>query len=419
MKIYERDSYLKRIETRISDAICKNDTVYVALEDTIFFPEEGGQYADTGVIMVSDKPVRVLDGQIDKVSGGILYKLEKTEVTETIKIGMNVTCILDGDDWDKRYSRMQNHSGEHILTSTIHNHYGYDNVGFHLSDDDFVTLDLNGQLDYDQAVRMEAIANSIIYANIPIIDTYPTDEELSTMDYRSKKEIAGQVRIITIGDESTQIVDRCACCAPHVKRTGEIGIIKVISVVNWKGGVRVSMLAGSRALEYVNHQQNIVKDLTNLLTTNQDNLLTITQNHLQEILELKSRLDKVMVESVLLNEEYERQMRRACSATNTTNTNTNTNSVNNINDDALVFVTADFSALASRNLYNELTRKYSGYVGVFTGNDTEGYRYLANSQLIAAALREKCGAKGGGKADMVQGQVIATEAVIREVWADI
>lgn len=396
MKVYERDSYLKRIETRISDAICKNDTLYVALEDTIFFPEEGGQYADTGVIMVGDKPVRVLDGQIDKVSGEILYELEQTEVTETIKSGMNVTCILEGDDWDKRYSRMQNHSGEHILTSTIHNHYGYDNVGFHLSDDGFVTLDLNGQLDYDQAVRMEAIANSIIYANIPIIDTYPTDEELSTMDYRSKKEIDGQVRIITIGDESTQIVDRCACCAPHVKRTGEIGIIKVISVVNWKGGVRVSMLAGSRALEHVNHQQNIVKDLTNLLTTNQDNLLAITKNHLEEIAELKSRLDKSMIECALVRNE-----------SNTTQ------------DGALVFVTAEFSALASRNLYNELTRKYSGYVGVFTGNDTEGYRYLANSQLIAAALREKCGAKGGGKADMVQGQVIATEAVIREVWAEI
>ena len=385
-KLYETNSYMTECTATITSLEHVDGEYYVTLSDSIFFPEEGGQYADRGFLIYNGEKVRLL--------GGIFGADNKYKLERAIPAGTEVKCELD---WDIRYDRMQNHSGEHLLTGVIHNVFGYNNVGFHLSDEGPVTLDLSGPMTYEQVIELEKVANSYIYANIPIKDSYPSKEELASIDYRSKIEIEGQVRLITIGDDQ-ETVDVCACCAPHVKTTGEIGIIKVISVINWKGGVRISMLAGRRALEYINHEHDIIRSLTGLLTTSQDNLCNQVSAHMQEINELKGKLAQALEKGVL----------------------------DRINESGVqfVFLDGDFPATSMRNIYNVLTEKNEGFVGVFAGDDENGYRYFAgsaslDSRIIANKLKEEFDAKGGGKPEMVQGQVSASEEALRNALSKL
>lgn len=406
-KIYETQSYTKTISTTVTSYIEENGKHYITFEDSIFFPEEGGQYADTGVITANGKEIKLLGGEFiksasavstDNPDGRAVLSTAETSirymVSEQIDTGTSVECVLD---WDIRYSRMQNHSGEHIMSGLIHNKYGLENIGFHLSDDGPVTLTMNGVLSYEQVIEIESAANEIIYANMPITDSYPAKEELKAIDYRSKIDIDGQVRLITIGDE-TRTVDICACCAPHVKRTGEIGIIKVISVINSKGGIQISILCGKRALEYINHQQNTLNSIAQSLSTHADNVPGLVLSHIEEISRLKSELSELREKEYLI-------------------------SVSSMaaDDKHLIFSSDELSALNMKNIFNALTSRFDGFVGVFVGNDTDGYRYYAgsrdnDSKELAGRMREELGAKGGGSSEMIQGKINASRDAITEFW---
>ena len=389
VKLYEKQSYLSEYEAVVTDCFTKDGFVYVRLDRTIFFPEEGGQYADLGELVYGDNTsVRLLGGEVtDKSGKDIIYRVESE-----VPVG-EVKCILN---WDLRYERMQNHSGEHVLTGTIHNEFGYDNVGFHLSDDGPVTLDMNGVLTWEEVMEMERKANEVIYNNLPITDSYPTGAELANLSYRSKIEIEGQVRLITIGDRDNPI-DVCACCAPHVKTTGEIGIIKVISMVNWKGGVRISMLAGRRALRYINDRFDIIRSVTERLTTSFDNVPDIIDGYKKEIGESKA----------LINKTYVSLAEKICSASGS----------------PFVFFDSDCPMSAMKNILSTLINMTDGYAGVFVGEDGS-YRYMIgskdkDSRIVASLLKEKLDARGGGKSDSVQGQVASCKEDIEKVLAGL
>ena len=389
VKLYEKQSYLSECEAVVTDCFTKDGFVYVRLDRTIFFPEEGGQYADLGELVYGDNTsVRLLGGEVtDKSGKDIIYRVESE-----VPVG-EVKCILN---WDLRYERMQNHSGEHVLTGTIHNEFGYDNVGFHLSDDGPVTLDMNGVLTWEEVMEMERKANEVIYNNLPITDSYPTGAELANLSYRSKIEIEGQVRLITIGDRDNPI-DVCACCAPHVKTTGEIGIIKVISMVNWKGGVRISMLAGRRALRYINDRFDIIRSVTERLTTSFDNVPDIIDGYKKEIGESKA----------LINKTYVSLAEKICSASGS----------------PFVFFDSDCPMSAMKNILSTLINMTDGYAGVFVGEDGS-YRYMIGSKdkdssIVASLLKEKLDARGGGKSDSVQGQVASCKEDIEKVLAGL
>lgn len=389
VKLYEKQSYLSECEAVVTDCFTKDGFVYVRLDRTIFFPEEGGQYADLGELVYGDNTsVRLLGGEVtDKSGKDIIYRVESE-----VPVG-EVKCILN---WDLRYERMQNHSGEHVLTGTIHNEFGYDNVGFHLSDDGPVTLDMNGVLTWEEVMEMERKANEVIYNNLPITDSYPTGAELANLSYRSKIEIEGQVRLITIGDRDNPI-DVCACCAPHVKTTGEIGIIKVISMVNWKGGVRISMLAGRRALRYINDRFDIIRSVTERLTTSFDNVPDIIDGYKKEIGESKA----------LINKTYVSLAEKICSASGS----------------PFVFFDSDCPMSAMKNILSTLINMTDGYAGVFVGEDGS-YRYMIgskdkDSRIVASLLKEKLDARGGGKPDSIQGQVASCKEDIEKVLAGL
>ena len=237
------------------------DRYEVILDQTLFFPEQGGQTPDQGWLSVGHglRPAtkcEVLDVQIR--DGVIVHVIE-----QKLEPGDQVHGQID---WDYRFSNMQQHTGEHIFSGIVHSTFGYENVGFHLSDS-VVTMDFDGVLSPEDVTAIETRVNQVIADDLVLEIAFPTPQMLESMEYRSKKELEGQVRIVTIPG-----VDVCACCAPHVRRTGEVGGLKVMHVQNYKGGVRISILCGFRALDAFRQKTKTVDEMMGLLSSSEEEL---------------------------------------------------------------------------------------------------------------------------------------------------
>ena len=260
-KLYYEDSHLKKFTAVVQECLKAGDRYQVVLDRTAFFPEGGGQYADTGML----EEVHVLDVQ---EKDGIIYHL----TDRALFPGAGVTGRID---WEERFMKMQQHTGEHIVSGLVHARFGYRNVGFHLGTTD-CTMDFNGEITKEELLEIEKEANQAVIQNLDVMVSYPSAEELKSLEYRSKIEIEGQVRIVTIPG-----YDVCACCAPHVNKTGEIGQIKLTNVQRYKGGVRVTMLCGFRALADYNRKLHAVRQISAALCAKEDET-TEAVGHLQE-----------------------------------------------------------------------------------------------------------------------------------------
>ena len=227
-KLYDTDAYLTAFRATVLAVREEAEARYVTLDRTAFFPEGGGQGADRGTLA----GLPVLDVQVR--DGIIEHKL-----TAPLPLGAQVDGVID---FANRFDKMQCHTAEHILSGIIHSSYGYDNKGFHLSDD-IMTLDTSAPLTPEQLTEVEEAANRVVFANLPVRAAYPSPEVLAAMTYRSKLDLTENVRIVTIPG-----VDVCACCAPHVSHTGEIGVIKILTAEKHKSGLRLTVVAGGRAL---------------------------------------------------------------------------------------------------------------------------------------------------------------------------
>ena len=272
-KLYYESSHRKDFEAQVISCEPEGEGYKVVLDKTVFFPEGGGQYADTGIL----GGVHVLDAQ---EKDGIIYHYTDGALTPGE--------IVKGEiDWEKRFESMQQHSGEHIISGIVHGRFGYNNVGFHLGAD-YCTMDFDGPITKEQLKEIEEEANRIVYKNLNIEILYPTKEELKDLTYRSKIEIEGQVRIVNIPG-----VDICACCAPHVDRTGEIGNIKLVDMVSYKGGERITMLSGSRALTDHQQKEESVKKISALLCAKDTEVAEAVEKLKEEQEEYNSSLGKV------------------------------------------------------------------------------------------------------------------------------
>ena len=152
------------------------------------------------------------------------------------------TAVTGRIDWEWRFDKMQQHTGEHILSGILHQMFGAENVGFHVGTE-VVRMDTSVPISPEGLRQAELAANRIVWQDVPVLISYPTREELAALVYRSKKEIEGQVRIVTIPG-----ADVCACCGTHTRTTGQVGQIKILASENYKGGVRLSVVCGARAL---------------------------------------------------------------------------------------------------------------------------------------------------------------------------
>lgn len=381
IRLFDAEPYAKEATAKV---VSCEETEYkkvkcfaCVLDRTIFFPEEGGQTPDCGTI----SGIKVLDVQVkDKV---ITHFLEAS-----VEAGAEVSLAID---WNHRFSNMQQHSGEHIFSGSVHTMFGFDNVGFHLSDNS-VTMDFNGVLTEEDIKAVERRVNEAIAANVPITAEYVDSEVLSTLTYRSKKELEGPVRIVTIPG-----YDSCACCAPHVQRTGEIGMLKVVHCMNYKGGVRVNILCGFRALEYYRESLALIDSLTDFLTTGRENLVEYVKKLKAENQALSSSL--LTAKQDLLKMEFE--------------------SIPADQQDVLIFKEKTDSVVM-KNAVNMLLEKHDGMIAYFSGSDEGGYSYMlaskaADCREVQKKLAENFKAKGGGKPEMVCGQVAAAESEIRKV----
>ncbi len=372
--LYDRDAFAKDFVGKViscEEVKLKDKTAYkVVLNQTAFFPEQGGQTSDIGTLDAA----KVMDVQIEDE---VIYHY----CTSGFLIGEEVHGVID---WEHRFNNMQQHTGEHIFTGIAHNTYGADNVGFHLSDNT-VTLDLNIDLSDEQVDYIEKRANEIIAADVAVKAYYPNQALLGAINYRSKKEIAGAVRLVEI-----EGVDLCACCAPHVKSTGQVGMLKVVSFGKYKGGTRVYILCGLRALADYNRRMKLLEQSYQLLNCKDDELPEKIAGLIEDNKQLKYRISDI--KSGMLTNQIE--------------------TISPDLTDVTIFM-EDLDAKIMRDGVNALVEKHEGLCAIFSGNDEDGYNFVIGSRTrdcaaIATGLRELLGAKGGGSKQMAQGNVAAT-----------
>lgn len=236
-KYYEADAYRREADAVILAAEPDGrGGGKLALDGTVFYPEGGGQPADHGTLTLPDG-ARLTVTDVHEQGGVIWHRVDA--LPDTAAPGTAVTGRID---WAWRFDKMQQHTGEHILSGILHQMFGAENVGFHIGSD-AVRMDTSVPISAEGLREAELAANRIVWQNVPVLITYPTREELAQMTYRSKKEIEGQVRIVTIPG-----ADVCACCGTHTVATGAVGQIKILAAENYKGGVRLSIVCGERAL---------------------------------------------------------------------------------------------------------------------------------------------------------------------------
>ena len=365
-KLFYQDSHRSTFTAIVQEVRPSGNGYEIILDRTAFFPEGGGQSSDTGSLGgVSVSDVQEIDGKIIHYTDGPL--VEGTEVEG---------CI----DWTERFSKMQQHTGEHIVSGLIHKIYGYHNVGFHLGTDS-VTLDFNGVVPKEKLHEIEQLANEAVAKNLPVQVLYPTDEELSKISYRSKIEIEGQVRIVVIDG-----YDVCACCAPHVKQTGEIGLIKLVGMQNYKGGVRISMLCGFRALEDYYQKEKNNREIAVMLSAKEYETAVEVERLQEELAMKKAKIAEL--ERKFLEQKVETL---------------------DISGE-IVCLFEETDPVMTRELVNLLLKKGAKMAAVFSGNEREGYRYVLGSRSLdvrenGKILNEAFHGRGGGKPEMVQGTV--------------
>ena len=378
-KLFYEDSHLSEFSARVVSCEPSKHGFEVVLDRTAFYPEGGGQPGDTGFL----SGVRVTDTHE-----------REGEVVHYCEAPLAVGAAVEGKlDYARRFEFMQLHSGEHILSGLIHQRFGYQNVGFHMGAD-FVTIDFDGMLSEQELSELEAAANEVVWQNVPVQVDYPDAEALKTIPYRSKKALSGWVRIVTIPG-----ADICACCGTHVQSTGEIGLIKVFSCVKFHEGVRLEILCGRRAYQYlcaVNEQNSRVSAL---FSAKPRETAAAAARVADELVALKFRAGK------LEEQLFEKQAKDYAGA-----------------GDVLLF-TEGLSPDGVRKLTAAIMEVCGGRAAVFSGSDRAGYAYALGKEngdlrALVAAMNKALNGRGGGKPFFAQGSVKATGAEIEAFFRE-
>ena len=376
-KLYDKDSYLQEFQATVVSCEQKNETTWrITLDKTVFFPEGGGQTGDSGWL----NDVKVAD---TREKNGVIYH----ETKAPLEVGTKVAGKID---FAIRFDKMQQHTGEHILSGIVCSTYNYNNVGFHLSSE-ITTLDFDGELSEEQVRELEIRVNQAIHENIPVQVKFPTKAELAEMDYRSKIEIEGQVRIVEIPG-----IDRCACCAPHVKTTAEVGLLKIQSCDRHRGGCRLTIVCGMRALKDYQQKQESVGKVSAALSAKPEKIGEAVEHLQEQQAKLREQLNHI--QAMYLQEKLDKI---------------------HAEDQCICIFEEDLDSIAMRNFVNGAMERCDGICGAFIGNDEKGYHYILGSKEldvreISKQLNAKFNGKGGGKPQMVQGSLNGTKKEILE-----
>ncbi len=377
-KLYDADSHLRIFSAQVLSCEPAARGWEVRLDRTAFYPEGGGQPCDLGTL------------------GG-------TEVTGVLERGGGIVHICAGPlapgsvaageiDWRRRFDLMQQHSGEHIVSGLVHAAFGYDNVGFHMGRD-VVTIDFSGELTAAQVLELEEQANAVVWDDLEIKAGYPDASVLKDTAYRSKKALTGAVRLVEIPG-----VDCCACCGTHVSRTGEIGLIRLLGGVKLRGGSRLELVCGGRALRHTQAVWEQTRRVSNLLSARPLQTAEAVERICGELETCRYRLTQL---EDRLFEERAGDLRDA--------------------GDVLLFeegLTAD----GVRRLALAAGKRCGGTAAVFSGAEHSGYQYAVcgsggDLRELGRRLNGRLNGRGGGKPQLIQGAVQASEQEIREFFS--
>ena len=378
-RLYEKDVHLRTFTAQVLACQAGKHASHVVPDRTAFYPEGGGQPGDQGTL----DGVAVTD--VHTVDGEIVHYLEKP-----LAVGATVTGVLD---YDRRFALMQQHSGEHIVSGLIFSHYGLHNVGFHMGRD-AVTIDFDGFLTDEQLKTLELEANQAIWADLPVEVLWPDRETLSQLPYRSKKVIAGAVRLVRMGS-----VDLCACCGVHVTHTGEIGLIKFLSSQRFHEGVRIEMLAGAPAYAYLAAvwQQN--KSVSGQLSAKPLETAKVVSK-------LRGDLEEAKQRAAQLEEQLFSLRAQAFSGAG----------------DVLLIEDKPLKPDSLRRLADAVQTCCGGRCAVFAPT-ADGYAYALGQpggdlRALVRRMNQTLSGRGGGKAEFAQGSVRADRAAIEAFFRE-
>ena len=372
-KLFYEDSHITTFSARVTGCQETEKGFLVTLDATAFYPEGGGQACDTGTL----GDARVLD--VQEKAGEILHLCDKA-----LSVGETVEGKID---WERRFDLMQQHTGEHILSGIIHARYGHGNSGFHVGAD-VLEVDFDGPIPAEELPELELAVNKAIWENVPVRCYTPSPEELPAIPYRTKRVLPWPVRIVDVKG-----YDLCACCGVHVKYTGEVGLVKLLSCVKFHQGVRIEMVCGGRALRYLsavydqNRQVSAAFSARPLETGE-------AARHMNDLLSQEKYRTVCMRKKYfsLLAEQYR-------------------------NAGLVVCFEPDLDPAGVRELSVAISEVCGGVAAVFSGKDGEGYNLCLAGDAgqvkeMGAALAAKLNARGGGKPGFYQGSIPAMRADI-------
>lgn len=376
-KLYYENSYLAEFSAKVLSCEAVQNGYAIVLDRTAFFPEGGGQPADIGEIRAELENTNVSTTVFDvHEKDGIIYHYANAPLT----VNSNAFGKID---FERRIRLMQNHGGEHIVSWAVNCNYKLNNVGFHMGSED-ITIDYDGFLDRNALRDIEKEVNLTVRKNLPIRTYYPTPDELSNLKYRSKRAIDGAVRIVEIED-----CDRCACCAPHLAHTGEIGIVKILDSYKYKGGVRVHLQCGMDALDDYNQKYDAVREIANELSVSQKDVASAFLHLKNDFSECRATVSRLKTELMELKVRALKPAERN-----------------------IFIYEAALSGDDIRRLASMAAEKCGGMCAVFSG-DEEQLNYCIVSKSIALRVKIKeinnaINGRGGGTDEMLQGRAFCS-----------
>ena len=371
-KLYYEDAYLREFTAKVVACEPVKGGFSVELDATAFYPEGGGQPCDLGAL----GEARVLD--VQEQGEKVIHLCDKA-----LQIGTEVAGKID---WDRRFDLMQQHTGEHIVSGIAHKMFGCHNVGFHMGAD-VITVDLDTVIPGEALEKIEWQANEAVWKDLQVSCSYPAEQELAALPYRSKKELPWPVRIVQAPG-----YDTCACCGLHVSTTGQIGLVKLLSCVKFHQGVRIEMVCGRRALEFLSRIYEQNRQVSQAFSAK-----------IHETGAAARRMNEALAAEKQRAAELEKQLFEKIAEEFTDRGD-------------VVYFAADLTPNALRELTERIARRCGGTAAVFTGDETRcnvciiGEKDTVNA--MGAVIREQLNGKGGGKPGFFQGSLCATKQEI-------
>ena len=378
-RLFYEDSHIRSFSAFVTDCRATDRGFLVTLDATAFYPEGGGQACDLGTLA----DAQVLD--VQEQGEDIVHLCDKA-----LSVGARVEGKID---WERRFDLMQQHTGEHILSGIIHVRYGHGNSGFHVGAD-VLTVDFDGPIPAEDLPALEWAVNQAIWENLPVLCYVSSPEELPTIPYRTKRALPWPVRIVEVKN-----YDLCACCGVHVKYTGEIGFVKLLSCVKFHQGVRIEMVCGSRA----------VKMMADIYEQNRQ----VSAAFSAKALETGAAAEHM--NELLRQEKYQTvcAMRKYFSAL--------AQQYRDAGD--VVHFESDLAPAELRELAAAISGVCGGVAAVFSRKEDDSYSLCLAGEPAAVkrmgqAMAAALGARGGGKPGFYQGSVSANRAEITAFCTD-